>query len=77
VTLSQKPHRQKPAAAGALQRKSNRTKNDARRALAVPMPLGDSPSAVDFDRSEWEIMYPVFVKEGHVNPSGHVNGEGV
>jgi hypothetical protein len=37
------------------------------------MLCGDSLSTADFDRSEWEIMYPLFVVEGLVDPSEHVN----
>jgi hypothetical protein len=39
----------------------------------VPIPCGGSLSAVDFDRSEWEIMYPLFVEEGLVDPFKHVS----
>jgi hypothetical protein len=37
-------------------------KVDAERALAGPIPCGGSLSSVDFDRSDWEIMYPLFVE---------------
>jgi hypothetical protein len=30
------------------------------------MPHSGSLSAIDFDKSEWEIMYPLFVEEGLV-----------
>jgi hypothetical protein len=33
-------------------------------------------SAADFDKSEWEIMYPPFVEEGIVDPSERVNRKG-
>jgi hypothetical protein len=39
----------------------------------VPIPCGGSLSAVDFDRSEREIMYPLFVEEGLVDPFKHVS----
>jgi hypothetical protein len=52
-------------------------KIDARRALAVPLPRGGSLSTADFDKSEWEIMYPLFVKEGIVDPSECVNRKDV
>jgi hypothetical protein len=48
-------------------------KIDAERALAVPTPCGGSLSAIGFDKSEWEIMYPLFVEEGLVGPSDCVN----
>jgi hypothetical protein len=38
-------------------------------ALEIPASRGDSLSATDFERSEWEIMYPPFVAEGLVDPS--------
>jgi hypothetical protein len=59
------------AVVGAPWRKSKKTRIDADRALATPMPCGD------FDRSEWEIMYPLFVEEGLVDPSKRVNREDV
>jgi hypothetical protein len=37
-------------------------KVDTERALAAPIPRGSSLSAADFDRSEWKIMYPLFVE---------------
>jgi hypothetical protein len=52
-------------------------KIDARRALAVPLPRGGSLSTADFDKSEWEIMYPLFIEEGIVDPSECVNRKDV
>jgi hypothetical protein len=52
-------------------------KVDAKRALVTPIPRGGSLSAADFDRSEWEIMYPLFVEEGLVDPSKHVSRKDV
>jgi hypothetical protein len=46
---------------------------DAEPALATPMPCGGSLSASDFDKSEWEIMYPLFIEEGLVGRSECVN----
>jgi hypothetical protein len=34
---------------------------------------GGSLSAADFDKSKWEIMYPLFVEEGLVGPFESVN----
>jgi hypothetical protein len=34
-----------------------------------PILCGGSLSAADFDWSEWEIMYPLFLEEGLVDPS--------
>jgi hypothetical protein len=31
--------------------------------------LSDSLSAADFDKFEWEVMYPLFVESGLVAPS--------
>jgi hypothetical protein len=48
-------------------------KIDTGRALETPKPPGGSLSVANFSRSEWEIMYPLFVKEGLINPSECVN----
>jgi hypothetical protein len=46
---------------------------DAERALVAPT-LGDgSLYAADFDKSECEIMYPLFFVEGLIGPSECVN----
>jgi hypothetical protein len=37
------------------------------------MPHGGLLSTADYDKNEWEIMYPCFVEEGLVDPSEHVN----
>jgi hypothetical protein len=37
------------------------------------MTRGGSLSATDFDRTKWEIMYPLFVEEGLVNHSERAN----
>jgi hypothetical protein len=67
------PRRQKTTLTNAPRRKSKKTKIDAERALVAPTPRGGSLFAADFDKSEWEIMYPLFVKEGLVVPSECVN----
>jgi hypothetical protein len=46
---------------------------DVERALDMPTSHSSSLSAIDFDRSEWEIMYPLFVAEGLVDPFEHVD----
>jgi hypothetical protein len=48
-------------------------KIDAECTLVVPTPRGGLLSTADFDKSEWEIMYPLFVEEGLVGPSERVN----
>lgn len=71
ATSSQRPHRWKPAVAGALQRKSKRMMINAERVPVAPLSCGGSLSATDFEKSKWKIMYPLFVKEGLVDPSEH------
>jgi hypothetical protein len=44
------------------QRKSRKMKIDVERALAAPTPRGGLLFAADFDKSEWEIMYPFFLR---------------
>jgi hypothetical protein len=39
----------------------------------APMARDGSLSAAGFDKTEWEIMYPLFVVEGLVDPSGCVS----
>jgi hypothetical protein len=73
ATSSQKPRWRKSAFTSAPQKKSKKMKVDAKRALVTPIPRGGSLSAADFDRSEWEIMYPLFVEEGLIDPSKHVS----
>jgi hypothetical protein len=41
--------------------------------LSVPTPHGGSLSAANFDKSEWEIMYPLFVEERLLGPFKCVN----
>jgi hypothetical protein len=48
-------------------------KVDIERTLEAPPPCGGSFSATDFDKSKWEIMYPLFVEEGLTAPSRCVN----
>jgi hypothetical protein len=67
--LSRKPWRQKPAWTGAPRKKLKKAKIDVERALETPMPHGSLLSAADFGWFEWEIMYPLFVAEGLVDPS--------
>jgi hypothetical protein len=44
-------------------------KIDAEHALAAPTLRGGLLSAADFDKFEFEIMYPLFVEEGLIGPS--------
>jgi hypothetical protein len=74
VASSRKPRRQKTVLTGAPRKKSKKTKINVEHALALPTPCGSSLLPADFDRSEWEIMYPLFVAEGLVDPFEHVNG---
>jgi hypothetical protein len=67
------PQRQKTALANFPQRKFKKMMIDAERALATPTLRGGSLSASDFDKSEWEIMYPLFIEEGLVGRSECVN----
>jgi hypothetical protein len=46
---------------------------DAERALGAPTPRGGTLFVADFNQSEWEIMYPRFVKECLIDPSKYVN----
>jgi hypothetical protein len=71
-----KTQRQKPTLSCALQKRSKTAKVDVERALEMPAPRSGSLSTADFDRSEWEIMYPLFVAEGLVDPSECVNRGG-
>jgi hypothetical protein len=57
----------------APQRRSRKTMIVAKRALAAPTPRGGLLSATDFEKSEWEIMYPLSVEEGLIGPSEYVN----
>jgi hypothetical protein len=50
---------------------------DVEHALAAPSPRGGALSTADFDPSEWEIVYPRFIEEGLVDPSGCVNKKNV
>jgi hypothetical protein len=73
MASSKKPRRQQTTLPGTLQRKSMKVKIDVERTLVAPMPCGGSLSAANFDKNEWEIMYPHFVEENLVDPYEHVN----
>jgi hypothetical protein len=53
-------------------KRSKRAKVDADHALAASAPCDGSLSIADFDKLEWEILYPLFVAEGLVDPSARV-----
>jgi hypothetical protein len=63
ATSSQKPRRWKSALSSAPWRKSKKIYVDVEHTLAAPIPHGGSLSATNFDRSEWEIMYHLFVED--------------
>jgi hypothetical protein len=72
---SKKPQRWKTTLSSASWGRSKEMKIDAERALAAPTSRGGSLSTVNFNMLEWEIMYPLFVEEGLVDSSEHVNGK--
>jgi hypothetical protein len=65
----QRSHGRKPEDVGVAHGRSKRMKVNAGCALAATSPHDGALSAADFDWSEWEIMYPHFVKEGFLGPS--------
>jgi hypothetical protein len=62
--------------ASAPRRKSKKMKIAAEHALPMPIPCCGSLSTTDFNRSEWEIMYLLFVEEGLIDPSECVSRKG-
>jgi hypothetical protein len=52
-------------------------KVDAKCSLAVATPRSGLVSTTNFDRYEWQIMYPLFIEEGLVGPSECVNRKDV
>jgi hypothetical protein len=74
VTSSQKSRWQKPSLTSAPRRKLKKTMVDVERTLAAPPPRGGSLSTSNFDRSEWEIMFPLFVMEGLIDLSRCLTG---
>jgi hypothetical protein len=69
--LSRRSHRQEPGGVGAPRWSSKRAKINTDYTLAAPSLCDGVLSTADFNRSEWEIMYPRFV-EGLVGPSNCV-----
>jgi hypothetical protein len=55
--------------------KSKKIKIVAEGYLAAPTSRGGLLSTTDVDKLEWEIMYPLFVKEGLMDSSERVNGK--
>jgi hypothetical protein len=72
VQKMRKTRQWKAAPAVAPPKRSKKAKVDVDRALAAAAPHNGSLSTAVFDKSEWEIMYPLFVAEGVVDPSAHV-----
>jgi hypothetical protein len=72
VRKMRKTQQWKAAPADAPRKRSKKVKVDVDRALAASAPHNGSLSTAVFDKSEWEIMYPLFVAEGVVDPSAHV-----
>jgi hypothetical protein len=73
IRKMKKTRRRKAALTDAPRKRSKEAKVDVNRALGAPTPRDGSLLATDFDKSEWEIMYPLFVAEGLIDPSVHVN----
>jgi hypothetical protein len=48
-------------------------KIDIDRALAVPAAQDGTLSTAGFDRSKWEIMYPLFIAKGLIDTYARVN----
>jgi hypothetical protein len=48
-------------------------KIDAKGALVTPTSHDGSLSTANFDKFEWEIMYPLFVEDGLVDSFERVN----
>jgi hypothetical protein len=73
VQKTRKTQWHKTAPSDAPRKRSKKVKVDIDRALVAPAARDGSLSAADFARSKWEIMYPLFVAEGLVDTSTHVN----
>jgi hypothetical protein len=54
-------------------KRSKKAKVDINRVLGAPAPRDGSLSIANFDKSKWEIMYPLFVAKGLIDPSMCVN----
>jgi hypothetical protein len=73
IRKMKKTRRRKAALTDAPRKRSKEAKVDVNRALGAPTPRDGSLLAADFDKSEWKIMYPLFVAEGLIDPSVRVN----
>jgi hypothetical protein len=73
LTSTEKTWWRKPALSCAPRKRSKKVKVGVERTLEMPASRGGSLSAANFDRSEWKIMYPLFVAEGLVDPSERVS----
>jgi hypothetical protein len=63
---------QKVAPTDAPRKRSKKMKVDVDYALAESTPYSGSVSTADFNKSEWKIMYPLFMAEGLIDPPTHV-----
>jgi hypothetical protein len=72
VRKMRKTPRQKAASPDAPRKSSKKMKVDVNRALDASAPRDGLLLTADFDKSEWEIMYPVFVVEDLIDPSTRV-----
>jgi hypothetical protein len=70
---SKKPQRQKTVLTSVSWRKLKKMKIDAKGALVTPTSHDGSLSTANFDKFEWEIMYPLFVEDGLVDSFERVN----
>jgi hypothetical protein len=73
VQKMKKTQRCKVVPSDAPRKRSKKMKVDINRTLAAPTPRDGPLSAAGFARSKWEIMYPLFVAEGLIDTSTHVN----
>jgi hypothetical protein len=73
VQKTKKTRRRNAALTDTPRKRSKKMKVDVNRALGAPAPRDGSLSTTDFDKFEWEIVYPLFVAEGLVDPSMRVN----
>jgi hypothetical protein len=74
MTSPRKPRHPRSMGREAPRRRSRRVKMIVTGGNAAASSLGGDPlSVVDFDQSEWEIMYPCFVESGLVDPPNYAD----